>query len=328
MGDCITILVTGATGRIGKHLVKALLDKGEKVRVLIRKTMTEFENVETFYGDLLDRKSLKKAVEDIDTVFHLAAVVDYTAPEDLMFRINVIGTRNILDVFKGDKFIYLSSTAVLGKKLKDLPADENTDYNPSNLYGRTKMEAEKLVKENKGIIIRSPDVLMPRFVEGYDFIFSKLLEGEMSIIGDGKNFIDYIHISDLIQALLLAKDKGRRGEIYLVSGKGVKTQKQCLELACKYLNVEAPKKHKTALSAKVFSRGSVIKSKIKGKTPEFIPEYVEKMLRNRTFDITKAKNELSFEPKIDLETSIKEMVEDYLERLEEEQEEISEEQSE
>jgi len=324
----MVLLITGATGRIGKHLVNALLNKGEKVRVLIRKRMTEFENVETFYGDLLDKKSLKKAIEGVDTVFHLAAVVDYTAPEELMFRVNVIGTKNLLEVFKGNKFIYLSSTAVLGKKLKNLPADESTPYKPSNFYGRTKMEAEKLVKENNGIIIRSPDVLMPRFVEGYDFIFSKLIEEKMPIIGDGKNFIDYIHISDLIQALLLAKDKGRKGEVYIVSGKGVKTQKECLEIACEYLNVEPPKQHKSALSSKLFSYGSVMKSKLKGKTPEFIPEYVEKMLRNRSFDIKKAKNELGFEPKVDLETSIKEMVEDYLERLKKEQEEITEEQSE
>ncbi|NIO44396.1 MAG: NAD-dependent epimerase/dehydratase family protein, partial [Candidatus Aenigmarchaeota archaeon] len=257
--------------------------------------------VETFYGDLLDKESLQKAVEDIDTVFHLAAVVDYTAPEDLMFRVNVIGTKNILEAFKGDKFIYLSSTAVLGKKIKDLPGDEKTPYNPSNFYGKTKMEAEKLVKESNGIIIRSPDVLMPKFVEGYDLIFSKLLEGRMSIIGDGKNFIDYIHISDLIQALLLVKDRGKKGEIYIVSGKGVRTQKQCLELASRYLEVEAPTKHTPALSAKLVSHGSVIKSKLKRKTPEFIPEYVEKMLRNRAFDISKAKNELGFEPKVDME---------------------------
>jgi nucleoside-diphosphate-sugar epimerase len=321
----MVLLVTGATGRIGKHLVNALLKEGEEVRVLIRERMVDFENVETFYGDLLDKESLKKAVEGVDTIFHLAAVVDYSAPEDLMFKVNVIGTKNLLDVFKGDKFIYLSSTAVLGKKLKKLPANESTSYSPSNFYGKTKMEAEKLVKENKGIIIRSPDVLMPRFAEGYDLIFSKLLQEKMPIIGDGKNFIDYIYINDLIQALLLAKDKGRKGEIYIVSGKGVKTQKECLEIACKYLNVEPPKKHTSAFSAKL---SSIIKSKLKGKNAEFIPEHVEKMLRNRTFDTSKAKNELGFEPKTDLETSIKEMVEDYLKRLEEKQKEITEEQSE
>ena len=315
----ITTLVTGATGRIGRHLVNALISKGEKVRVLIRDRMTEFENVETFYGDLIDKEALKKAVEGIDTIFHLAAVVDYSASDDQMYQVNVEGTKNILEVFKGNKLIYLSSTAVLGKKLKS-PADESTPYSPSNFYGKTKMEAEKFVKANNGIVVRSPDVLMPRFTEGYDMIFSKLMEGRMPIIGDGKNFIDYIYITDLIQALLLAMEKGKKGEIYMVSGKGVKTQKECLEIASKFLNVEPPKKHVSAFSA-------LLSSKIRRKK-DFTPEYVEKILRNRTYDITKAKNELGFDPKIDLETAIKLMVENYLGRLNQEKEEVSKEQSE
>jgi nucleoside-diphosphate-sugar epimerase len=313
------ILVTGATGRVGRHIVNALLESGEKVRVLIRDKMTEFENVETFYGDLLDKEALKKAVDGIDTVFHLAAVVDYSAPKEQMYQVNVGGTKNILEVFKGNKFIYLSTTAVLGKKLKS-PADESTPYSPSNFYGKTKMEAEKFVKANNGIVVRSPDVLMPRFTEGYDMVFSKLMEGKMSIIGDGKNFIDYIYITDLIQALLLAMEKGKKGEIYMVSGKGVKTQKECLEIASKFLNVEPPKKYVSAFSA-------LLSSKIRRKK-DFTPEYVEKILRNRTYDITKAKNELGFDPKIDLETSIKLMVENYLERMKEKQEQVPEEQSE
>lgn len=315
----MVILITGATGRIGRHLVNALISKGEKVRVLIRDRMTEFENVETFYGDLIDKEALKKAVEGIDTVFHLAAVVDYSAPDDQMYQVNIGGTKNLLEVFKGNKFIYLSSTAVLGKKLKS-PADESTPYSPSNFYGKTKMEAEKFVKANNGIVVRSPDVLMPRFTEGYDMIFSKLMEGRMPIIGDGKNFIDYIYITDLIQALLLAMEKGKKGEIYMVSGKGVKTQKECLEIASKFLNVEPPKKHVSAFSA-------LLSSKIRRKK-DFTPEYVEKIVRNRTYDITKAKNELGFDPKIDMETAIKLMVENYLGRLNQEKEEVPKEQSE
>ncbi len=315
----MVILITGATGRIGRHLVNALISKGEKVRVLIRDRMTEFENVETFYGDLIDREALKKAVEGIDTVFHLAAVVDYSASDDQMYQVNVEGTKNMLEVFKGNKFIYLSSTAVLGKKLKS-PADESTPYSPSKFYGKTKMEAEKFVKANNGIVVRSPDVLMPRFTEGYDMVFSKLMEGRMPIIGDGKNFIDYIYITDLIQALLLVMEKGKKGEVYMVSGKGVKTQKECLEIASKFLNVEPPKKHVSAFSA-------LLSSKIRRKK-DFTPEYVEKIVRNRTYDITKAKNELGFDPKIDMETAIKLMVENYLGRLNQEKEEVSKEQSE
>lgn len=315
----MTILVTGGTGRVGRHLVNALLKTGESVRVLVRKRMTEFENVEIVYGDVLDKESLVKAVEGVDTVYHLAASVDYSSPDDTMYKVNVIGTKNLLEVFKGSKFIYLSTTAVLGKKL-NTPANESTPYNPSNFYGKTKMEAEKFVKENNGIIIRSPDILMPRFTEGYDAVFSKLLEGTMQIIGDGKNFIDYVYVTDLIQALLLAKEKGKNGEIYIVAGKGVKTQKECLEIAARYLNVEPPTKHVSVFTARLYSR-------IK-RNKDFIPEHVEKIIRNRTYDTSKAQKELGFDPKIDLDTAIKMMVENYLERLKENQEEVAKEQSE
>ncbi len=282
--------------------------------------MTEFENVETFYGDLLDKESLKKAVEDIDTIIHLAAVVDYTAPEDLMFKVNVIGTKNLLEAFKGNKFIYLSSTAVLGKKIKGLTADENTSYNPSNFYGKTKMKAEKLVKENNGIIIRSADVYGPGFEEGYYYVFNKLENGKMPIFGDGKNIIQYIHVNDLIKALLLTLEKGKRGEIYTVAGKDMKTQRELYEIVCKYLGISLVEKHKSINLAKFLL-------KLKGRKPKFMLEYIEKLSANRIFNLTKAKNELGFEPQIDYEKGISEMVEKY-KKLKEEQEEISEEQSE
>jgi nucleoside-diphosphate-sugar epimerase len=323
----MVILVTGATGRIGRHLVNALSRGQEKVRVLVRGKMTEFENVEVSYGDITDKESVKKALDGVDTVFHLAAVVDYSAPQDVMYDVNVTGTKNILEFFRGKKFIYLSTMGVLGNKL-NMPADENTPYNPSNFYTKTKMEAEKLVKASNGIIVRAPDVLMPRFTEGYDMVFSKLLEGEMKIIGDGKNIIDFIHVRDLTDALILAMVNGKSGEVYNVCGKGFKTQNESLEIAVKYLNAEMPKNHVTVISAKFASLGSAFKSKLRPSKKNFIPEYVDKIVRNRTYDISKAKRELGFEPKIDMETSIKEMVEDFLKRVEEQQKEVPKEQSE
>ena len=325
-GDSITILVTGATGRIGRHLVESLLKENEKVRVLIRDKMTEFENVEVFYGDLKDKASLEKAVKGVDTIFHLAALVDYTADDDEMYKVNVIGTNNLLEAFKGNKFIYLSTTAVLGSKLNE-PADENTKYNPTNFYGKTKMEAEKLVRSNGGIIVRAPDVLMPGFTEGYDAVFSKLMEGSMPIVGDGRNFVDYINIRDLVKALLLAREKGRSSEIYNVCGKGVNTLNEWFEIASKYLNVEMPK-HVPSVTVKMSLFGSNIKSKIGAGEKDSTKEYMEKLLRSRTYDITKARNELGFEPEVNLDTSLKEMVDNYLSRAKEEQDEITEENSE
>jgi dihydroflavonol-4-reductase len=318
----MTVLVTGATGRIGRHLINALLKKNEKVRILIRDRMTEFENVETFYGDLNDTESLKKAADGVDTIFHLAALVKYSSPEEELFKVNVIGTKNLLEAFKGKKFIFLSTTGVLGNSL-DSPIDESTPYNPKNSYAKTKMEAEKLVKAAEGIIIRAPDVMMPRFTEGYDMIFSRIMDGTMSIVGDGKNFVDFIHITDLIEALLLAYQFGRRGQTYNVSGKGIKTQKECTEIAAKALGVETPAKHVSTFTAKLYSYGSVI-----SKNKDFPPEFVDKMVRNRTYDLTKAKTDLGYEPRVEIEAAIKEMAQNFLERLEEKQDKVPEEESE
>lgn len=318
----IKILVSGASGRIGKHLVDALLKDGEDVRVLIKDKMTEFENVETFYGDLLDIESLKKAVSGVDVIYHLAAVVDYLAPKDLMWKVNVLGMKNLLDVSKG-KFIYLSSTAVLGKKIKNLPADERTPYHPSDFYGKTKMEAEKLAKEHGVIIIRSADVYGAGFEEGYHYVFDQLEKGKMPVFGNGKNIIQYIHIDDLIQALLLARKNGKNGEIYTVAGKDIMSQRELYELICKHLDVPFREKHVSAGLAK-----SILYIKNIGtKKPQFIPEFINKLSANRIFDITKARNELSYEPKMDYDTGISEMIKNY-KKSKEEQKEITEEQSE
>lgn len=325
----MAILVTGASGRIGRHLVNALMKEGENVRVFIIDKTVEADNIETFYGDILNIESLKKAVDGVDVIYHLAAIVDYLAPQDLMYKVNVLGTRNLLEVSKGKKIIYLSTTAVMGKKLKDMPANENTPCHPSNYYGKTKLEAEKLVKENGGIILRSADVIGPdSFVN--DVVISKLEEGKLPFIGDGKNFIHYIHINDLIQALLLVKEKGRPGEVYIVAGKDVRTQKDCWNLICKYLNVSPPTKSVPVYLAKIQAYSKLLKFKINKEQPSIIPEYVEKITANRTFDISKARKELGFNPQISYEEAAQEMVEEYKKSKQKEEnvtEEKSEEQS-
>jgi len=323
----MVVLVTGAAGRVGRHLVNALLEQGEDVRILVREKMTESENVEVFYGDVLDKESLKKAVEGVDLIYHLAAIVDYLAPKDLMFQVNVIGTKNLLEVSKGKKMIYLSTTGVMGKKLKQLPANENTPCKPSDYYAETKFEAEKLARENGAIIIRSVDVYGLGFEEGYFSVFEMLEKGRMPTFGDGKNIIQYIHVNDLVQALLLAKEKGKPGEIYIVAGKDMKTQRELYNIICKYLNVPFQEKHVSVKIAKTLLYFKNLSSRVKGIKPKFISEYINKLSANRVFDITKARNELGFEPEIGYERGISEMIEEY-KKSKEQKEDIPEKQSE
>lgn len=315
------ILVTGATGRIGKHLVDSLVNKGESVRALVRSGTVDNESVELFYGDLLNVESLKKAVDGVDVIYHLAAETDYLAPKEKMFEVNVQGTKNLLDVSKGKKFIYLSSTAAMGKKLKEIPATEKTPCHPSDYYCQTKLDAENLVKQAGGIIIRSADVFGSGFMEGYDYVISHIDNGNMPVVGDGKNFIQWIHIDDLIQALLLAKDSGKPGEVYIVAGKEVKTLNECFALLAKYLNVEPPQKHVSKFMAGTMAKFKIIKSKVNKTRPSVIPAYIDKMAANRSFDISKAKRELGFDPKVSYEDAAEEMIVEYRKSVSDKQQE-------
>jgi nucleoside-diphosphate-sugar epimerase len=142
------ILVTGATGHVGRPLIEALVERGEKVRILLLEKETGLEGVEIISGNILEPDSVKRAAEGADVIYHLAAIVDSgPAPKRLMYDVNVNGTKNILNCSNAKKFIYLSTTSVYGKRMKENPARETTPYNPDNFYGKTKAIAEKLVLE-------------------------------------------------------------------------------------------------------------------------------------------------------------------------------------
>jgi len=307
------ILVTGATGHVGKPLVERLLKRGEKVRILTRDRHTGLKGVEVVRGDILDPSAVKKAVSGVDVIYHLAAVVDYVpVPNKLMYDVNVNGTKNILAHSKNKKVIYLSTTAVYGNNMKENPARETTPTAPVTYYGKTKIMAERLVLEKGGIVLRAPLINGQGFNQGFEFVASRIARGKMLIIGSGNNRIQQIHISDLVQALVLAKEKGRNGQVYLVAGKEVKTQKELFCLLAKHLKVEPPEKRVSEMLARIMAYCAVFSAKLKGTKPKITPDYISRIAGDKTFDTSKAERELCFRPKATYELSAREIVAEYL----------------
>ena len=310
------ILITGGAGRIGRHLALELIKRGEKVRILVQKKQDTDdvipEDLEIVEGDITNIDSIRNVADGVDTVFHLAAVVDYTASNELMRKVNIEGTKNMLEVSRGKKFIMMSSTSVMGKKLPKQPANETTPYNPSDFYGRTKMEAEKLALENKAIVVRATDVYGPGFHEGYFTIIKSIKEGKCIIIGNGQNRLQYLNIRDIINCLITVGSKGKEGEIYLIAGPEVLTQEELYQLIARTLDVDYPKKRMPVWLVKLLAMLMAVKSKIKGKKPKMLPAYVDKLAADRTFDLSKLKRELDFEPKVRYEEGIREVVKGFL----------------
>ncbi|HLC51363.1 MAG TPA: NAD-dependent epimerase/dehydratase family protein [archaeon] len=311
----MVILVTGATGRIGKNLIKALAKEKGRVRALVRNTEPMSSgNVDIVRGDILDRNSLDEAMYGVTTVFHLAAVVDYLAPKKQTYDVNVTGTKNVMEAAPGRKIIHMSSTSVYGSKQKQMPIDENTPTNPTDYYGQTKLMGEEIAREHGATILRSTDVYGPGFTEGFYEIIRMTQKGKMYLIGDGKNIIHYVYYKDLIDALLLAKDKGKRGEAYVIAGKESKTLVECLALIARHLNVHPPQKRISKPVAKALVLAKFFAAKSSGERPKIIPAYIDKLIASRLFSIEKAKQELGYSPKVGYEEGIAETVKDFLKR--------------
>ncbi|MBU0634136.1 MAG: NAD(P)-dependent oxidoreductase [Candidatus Omnitrophica bacterium] len=225
-------LVTGGDGFIGRHLVSALLSRGNFVRCLVRKK-TEFSkkhsDLEIVCGDLRDAESLKKNVQNVTKVYHTAAQV---GPAKLWYKrdklrddyleINVLGTLNLLKACENSrikKFIYYSSisAAGLGDNL-----DEQSLCNPITDYGKSKLLTENLLvnfyKKNNFpvIIIRPAQVFGPHNVRMLT-VFKLIQKGIMPTLGCGDNRISFCYIDSLVNNSLLVEEKGSCGETYFFS---------------------------------------------------------------------------------------------------------------
>jgi len=317
-------LVTGASGRLGRHLVAALLARGERVRVLQRKSEkppTYPEGVEVVIGDITNRGSLEAAVTDVDYVYHLAAIVSHTAPPDILLEVNYSGTRNLLDAcakkaHKLKRFVYVSSISVYGKHPATLPANEETPINPSDWYGKTKAIAEEVVMQYAGripvVIIRPAVIYGEGFDEAYLPVLASLEKGKMRIIGSGQNIIPFVHVNDVVRALILAsRAQNAPGNVYVIASKERITQHEILRIACKYLGVAQPKSRVPVWLAKLRLKVANALSSLAGRKPKLLEEHIDTISANRYFDVSKAEKDLGFRASVAFEDGMKEMVDYY-----------------
>lgn len=220
-------LITGATGFIGSHLAGALIREGFDVTCLVRNPANlrflEDISVRIIKGDCTDRESLTDAVKGVDYVFHLAGLTKASSDEDF-FNANVKGTENIVNaVIENNsdikRFVYLSSLAAAGPSCDGKPLKEDCNLMPVSVYGKTKLEGEKIVLAHKKdmpvTIVRPPAVYGPRDKDL--LIFFKMVKSGI-IPYWGKCYYSFIYIEDLINGIILsALNRDAEGEIFFVS---------------------------------------------------------------------------------------------------------------
>lgn len=231
-------LVTGGTGHIGNVLVKELLRLQNKVRVLVLpgEDLTPIKglDVEIVYGNVLDFSSLLPAMQGIDTVFHLAGIISIMPGDDhFCHDVNVFGTKNVVRAAKQagvKKFVYTSSIHAFKRMPFGVTIDEKIPIDPRaalGAYDRSKAEATLAVLEEsqKGfpaVIVCPTGVIGP-----YDYKDSEIGELIQGWLKNKVNFMiegcfDFVDVRDVVQGMIQARDLGRPGQIYILSGELLK----------------------------------------------------------------------------------------------------------
>jgi nucleoside-diphosphate-sugar epimerase len=217
------ILVTGATGFIGSHLVEALCAAGEPVRCLIRRKTRPAglpSSAETAYADLSSGAGVADALAGVDTVIHLAGVTKALAPADY-YTGNVGAAENLARAAagRGLRFVHASSLAAIGPSNGGVPLTEDAEPQPFTHYGRSKLEGERAVRRilPEAVIVRPPVVYGPRDTDVFQLLKS-ISRGLVLEISGGDRWFSAVYVEDLVAGLMVcARHPRAPGRTYFLA---------------------------------------------------------------------------------------------------------------
>ncbi|GAB4300160.1 MAG: NAD(P)-dependent oxidoreductase [Ignavibacteriaceae bacterium] len=244
-------LVTGANGFVGSHLVDKLLEKNYSVRCLVRKSSNlqwlGGKKVELIDTGLENKSALKSILKNTNYIFHVAGVVKSKKPEGYFYG-NVELTRNLLEASSENaesirKFVVVSSQTAAGPSVKDKPVNEESPCNPITTYGKSKRAQEELALSYSDrlpvTICRAPAIYGERDTEIFIY-FNMFNKGLTTLIGFDEKQISLLHVSDLVDGLVLAAESEfSAGKIYFISSEHFYTWNQVGDITAEVLGKKA-----------------------------------------------------------------------------------------
>jgi len=301
-------VVTGGAGFIGSHLTEKLIEDGHTVSIVDNLNTGKEKNLEAvkdkiqfFKGSILDYELLDKMTHDVDGVFHQAALASvqdsFTKPDEYQ-EVNVIGTKNIFELSRRNNFkvVYASSSSVYGNP-EHIPIKESDAKNPFNPYAKTKLKDEELAVDyaSKGaeiIGLRYFNVFGKRQSKEYAGVIKLFLDQikkkESPIVnGDGTQFRDFVHVSDVVNANILSMNSKIKHAFYNV---GTNSSITILDLAKSIIRssgLELEPKFRDALKGdvdKTLSDISLIQKEIQWKPTIRLEDWLEMIITSNEID--------------------------------------------
>ncbi|HET9705025.1 MAG TPA: NAD-dependent epimerase/dehydratase family protein [Vicinamibacterales bacterium] len=316
------VLVTGATGFTGGHLAQHLAARGDEVKALVRpRSRARFDasplparGIAAVEGDLGEPAALRRATEGVDVVYHIAATYREAGQPDAAYRaINVDGTRHVLEAARaaGARRVVHCSTGGVHGHIANPPATEDAPFHPGDVYQDTKLEAEQAAREfgtttGFDVVVARPIGIYGPGDTRFLRMFRGLARGNFPMIGSGKPYYHLTYIDDLVEGFRLCGTvRAAAGRTYILAGPRYTTLEQLVQLVANELQVEPPKFHWPVWpfwTAGLLCEMVCVPLRIE---PPIFRRRVDFYTKSRAFDTTRARTELGFAPRVDLEEGIK-----------------------
>ena len=320
------IALTGASGYTGGRLLETLRRRGDEVSVLVRpRSVTDRLHglaSRVVEGELGDADAARRLVDGNEAVLHVAAVYRTAGHPDSYYRgVNVGGTERLLEAAAAagvKRFVHTSTVGVHGD-VKHPPADETAPLAPGDIYQQTKAEAEALAlrfHRERGVpvaVVRPGAIYGPgetRLLK----LFRAIARRRYAIVGSGRSYYHPVYIDDLVQGFLLALERPEAvGEAFLICGSSYVSQAELAALIARHtgggvLPFRIP-------AAPLQWAGDLVEAVCVpfGIDPPLHRRRVDFWTKSRAFTIAKARRELGYEPKVDLDEGIARTVAAYRE---------------
>jgi dihydroflavonol-4-reductase len=313
------VLVTGANGFIGSHLVESQLRQGWRVRALdLRRDQLDrlgsASQLEIVQGDVGDARLVAELMAGVDVVYHLASAHLDVRQADAHYRhVNVQATVDLLEAAHRagvKRVVHCSSVGVMGT-LQELPADERTPCRPTHIYEQTKLEGEQealrlAARTGLPVVVARPAwVYGPRCPRTAK-LFRTAGRGRFVIFGNGRTLRQPIYVSDLVRGLERCATHGDPGQVYIIAGAQVVTVEELVRSVAAVLGVRLRAIHLPLWFGSLAGLGLEALFKPLGKQPPFSRRSFDFFSKHNAYRVDKAEREVGIRPQVDLCSGLKE----------------------
>lgn len=293
------ILVTGATGLVGSHLIQSLVKQQKQVRAIYRSAIPTFEGADKvawIQADILDVISLEKAMDQVQQVYHCAAIVSFhPSQKNLLHQTNVEGTANVVNICLQagiDKLVFVSSVAAIGRLREQQSINESMYWTPetsNSEYGKSKylaeMEVWRGIGEGLNAVIVNPVIILGAgdWEKGSAELF-KTAYDEFPWYTEGVT--GFVDVADVVKAMEALMDSTVSGERFILSAENI-TYRELFTGVARNFGKKPPHRNVTPLIAALVWRWEALKGAITGKAPMLTKETASTAQAKVYFDNTK-----------------------------------------